>query len=134
MGILSGTTAAAGEQGFHIYKSCSTCLSSASVNGGQSPSCYQGKFTKFSTINAKFGQSGSPLAGGEVDENHCADLCATGCAVDSVPPTCAARWGPAGRQYLQDPDADFRIITARAVRVASGSASRPTATARLSPT
>ena len=47
MGILSATTATIGEQGFHVYKSTSTCLSTANVNGGQAPGCFQGKFTKF---------------------------------------------------------------------------------------
>jgi hypothetical protein len=85
--------------------------------------CRRGQPRRRSTFNAKFGQSTNPLNGGEVDENHCSDLCSTnGCGVDSVPAACAARWGPSGRQNLQDPDADFRIITIRAARKASGSA------------
>ena len=57
-----------------------------------------------------------------MDENHCADLCTAGCAVDAVPAACKARWGPAGSQYLQDPNAGFRILTARAKRVSAGAA------------
>ena len=50
MGILSATaatSAGAVETGLHIYKTTSTCVSTAGINGGQPPGCAQGKFTKF---------------------------------------------------------------------------------------
>jgi hypothetical protein len=46
MGILSATinlTSDADERGFHIYKSCSMCLTS----GGVAPNCFPGKFSQF---------------------------------------------------------------------------------------
>ena len=47
-------------------------------------------------------------------------MCTAGCSVDSVPAACAAKWGPTGKQYLQDPDKAFRIITVRATQVTAG--------------
>mmetsp|Transcript_88906 Transcript_88906/g.236916 ORF Transcript_88906/g.236916 Transcript_88906/m.236916 type:complete len:166 (+) Transcript_88906:277-774(+) len=48
MGIFSaGQTNYSDDRGMHIYKSCSTCVSSGGVNGGQAPACFPGKFTRF---------------------------------------------------------------------------------------
>ena len=114
MGILrlaeSSTTA--GEGGLFLSKSCSTCVTA----GGVAPNCFQGKYGKLSTLNAGYGSTpaGSALVDGQLDENHCQDLCTSGCDLNKIPPNCQARWGPSGNQNLQDPDKSFRIISIRA--------------------
>jgi hypothetical protein len=55
-----------------------------------------------------------------VDDNSCSDICTEGCSLDSVPSACAAKWGPTGRQKLQDPDKNFHIITIQAKKVITG--------------
>mmetsp|Transcript_88914 Transcript_88914/g.236969 ORF Transcript_88914/g.236969 Transcript_88914/m.236969 type:complete len:1183 (+) Transcript_88914:27-3575(+) len=119
MGIFSaGQTNYSDDRGMHIYKSCSTCVSSGGVNGGQAPACFPGKFTRFSTLNLNYGAT-TPQYGSQIDDNSCSDVCASGCGTDNVPSNCLAKWGPLGKRNLQDPDKAFRIITARSSRVNS---------------
>jgi hypothetical protein len=71
-------------------------------------------------VSAKYGATISILANGNVDDNSCSDICTEGCSLDSLPSACAAKWGPTGRQKLQDPDKNFHIITIQAKQVTTG--------------
>jgi len=114
MGILrlSEGASTAGEGGMFVAKSCSTCITA----GGTAPNCFQGKYGKLSTLNAGYGTTpaAAALSGDQLDENHCAAECASGCDLNNIPAACKARWGPSGSQNLQDPDKSFRIVAVRA--------------------